>query len=185
MLALSPSPVSPKAPWRDPQTHRQDLLSRSVLPKNPGGLQVETVHWQSISEVRGPTPRRLSLPQSLLCALQQPTLRTLTLPVRTPCQATLGNPITPSSLHRPLDPLLLIPFQNPLCLPCHLGPNLWAGEVPSQWPAIPDDRSRGDGLLLELFQYFPHGHCYGGGSGSLCRVCSVSLGFWLLANGDK
>lgn len=33
----------------DSQTHRQDLLSRSVLSKNPGGLQVETLHLQSIS----------------------------------------------------------------------------------------------------------------------------------------
>lgn len=164
-----------------PTTAQALALSLSVSPRTLDGLTDTqagfTLQVCVIKKSRWPPGRNTPFAKHLLT--MRPISKDAFLPLLpSSCSAT-ANPHDPylASVcnrlkpHHTLKPsqalgppcfclLLLIPFQNPLCPPCHLGPNLWAGEAHSLWPVISDDRSRGEGLMLELFQYFPRRHCY-------------------------
>lgn len=104
---------------------RQDLFSKSVLLKSPGSVPVRSI--LSTNHLLGSRPiSKDAFSYSNFSALQQSILMILFLYLSgshlKPRHGLLAFTLCMTPW---FCPLFLIAFQNHLCPPCHLGPNLW------------------------------------------------------------
>lgn len=126
----------------------------------------------------------------ILFALQQATLMTpswsLSIPPGNHPKLHHG-PLVLTSCRIPcFCPLLLTLFQNPLCPPCHLGPNLWGlGSSLLLASSLRGQGPRRGVLMLELLKYFSMQTLSERGLGFPFVGLSTDLGLWLLANCKK